>query len=317
MDEEIRIESGISIAQKPPHTELIQAAYAFNDESVSGEELRKHRETVGQELNVFLKNNDIALSPFELNLVLDLVSGPYTADRSLLVDETYQGKLTPEQKASKARMMHNISHVIFYTSLGMMDEEEVGNIYEMIKVIDGHANSTRGEAEGLKKWWNGLKAQLAIMRALHEQEYEIFLPNYAQNPYVGEDPVLDWDVYNGIDLVAIKEGKAHFINCKGEHYLDHNYHNGMRNDVEVRKKKMTGKDIQRQPKDLHKMLLRRGIHTVENDMVIVPTDLAYLPPLAEGRADDGSIYELAGFGRLSPSLSYRIAEELEDNTHYY
>lgn len=135
-----------------------------------------------------------------------------------LEERTLQEEKTDDlqEKERCARMQHSLTHEIIAADSG--NNEQIRDIYNVL-TYQSEINEKLGN-RGTRRFWGGLRSEVAIIRTLIENDYRVFLPDYAPDSNVGErqNEVLQLDVRNGIDFVAISpDGHTLLIDAKGKY----------------------------------------------------------------------------------------------------
>ncbi len=251
-----------------------------------------------------------------IDMVKIAALGPLALDKEIFADRAEGAYLHTKYKEKSARAQALVAHTIFAASLSTVDNEECGNIYDMVAIIDNIANSNIGEAQGYKQWWNGVKSLLSVMRALHGQQYEVILPDYTQDPENtprNKNHMLQFDVFKGVDLITQdKEGNVFLVDCKGESKIKNTSLKRMESSVITKKV-----DIEEYDKFAH--VLKRSIQalkpaSIKRALIIVPTSFDVLPRLRMTDGFENGRMELAAFSRLPATESLKIADELYKST---
>lgn len=144
---------------------------------------------------------------------------------SLLLDERthLQGAETKEQKELSARIQHTFADHIYTATEDPTSDLFTINIYDLVRETQSMSElSDFGQNYNLLSFWNGVKAEIAVIRALRkDQAFTVILPDFLQdptrtNPF--DNQVLQWDVNSGIDLIAIPRDRpshAILVDVKG------------------------------------------------------------------------------------------------------
>jgi len=200
----------------------------------------------------------------------DLLFGPFRLDRNLTPEV-----IREDQKENNARIQHNFSHAILYAGRKEADPQYTSTIYSVIGTIDKLANSSVKGSSELQIFWNGLKAEVAIIRALIRNGYKVELPDYNQDPFEitrRDNEVLQWDVLNGVDFIAYKEGeRLLLIDAKGR---SKNEYGEVRAIAEVMQAPLIDAYIPTSIKESHGEYFDKGL--VRRLRITVPTDRKFL-----------------------------------------
>lgn len=144
----------------------------------------------------------------------DLIGGPFRLDRDTFIREGTSSGNTREQLP---RIQHNLVHNLFYAGLEGADPTFSGNIYQILKMHHDLLKSPHISNPVLRKFWSGVKSELAVIKVLAEHGHTVVLPNYAEelNDDGMSQDVLASDVGFGIDIFTAKHGQAYGIDVKG------------------------------------------------------------------------------------------------------
>lgn len=162
--------------------------------------------------------------PGRLEAMLDLVFGFTRLDTKTLTDNEQENP-SQYQKELSARIQHNFTHQIVYAGNEHADPAYTDRVYDTV------ANMTRQidilkqvQQTQLEVRWAGMRNEVAVTKALLQNGYHVFVPNYMQD--TGEindaqNEVLQLDVKRGIDLIAISpQKKVILIDVKGRKVPD-------------------------------------------------------------------------------------------------
>lgn len=335
MDESPEYSNGIPITEKPVILDnLTNDAYPINVFGNQTQELIHNpekprrkvlwsqvdsaRDELLHDLDVYYASLAEDLRPPEhyIEMIKIAALGPLALDKDIFSDRNVGESLHTKYKEKSARAQALVAHTIFAASLNGVSDEECGNIYDMVAIIDNVANSDIGEAQGYKQWWNGVKSLLAVMRALNEQEFKVILPDYTQDPQTtprNRNHMLQFDVFKGVDLIARdKDNNVFLVDCKGESKIKDT--NWTRTESTVITKKIDGEEYGK-----FAGVLKRSINSLQPDsvqraMIIVPTSFDVLPRLRATDGFENGRLELAAFAKLPASESIKIVDQLQIST---
>lgn len=219
---------------------------------------------------VDLKNQNPNTPEAEIEAVCDLLFGPFRLSQAVLVN----GASNEYEKEISARIQQNMVHGIIFASSREARPEFTEAVYHSVNTIDSLANTEKGHRRGLKAFWNGVKTELAITKALLARGYSLRLPDYGQDNAeipAFQNEVLEWDVRGGVDLIAAKDGYVFFINAKGRRSI-----NSLIYGTYVEENLLEG--IPSSLKYLYRNQLNTG--NVKRLTVLVDTSLNTLPKLS-------------------------------------
>lgn len=154
------------------------------------------------------------------------------------------------------------------------------------------------------------------MRALHEQEFKVILPDYTQDPQNtprNRNHMLQFDVFKGVDLIAQdKDGNVFLVDCKGESKIKDT--NWQRTEATVITKKVEQEEYNKFAHVLKRSINSLRPATLQRAMIIVPTTFDVLPRLRTTDGFENGRHELAAFSKLPASESIKIADQLQIST---
>ncbi len=137
-------------------------------------------------------------------------------DRSTLQRNT---EISIHEKEATARISHALSHAAIYASSPEASPEEQEAIASYLRLAQNLINNKMLENNTLiNEHWTGLKREVGVIRTLLDAGYEVYLPDYNQDPLEvpeEENEVLQYDIKSGVDIFAIKNGKIVLIDVTG------------------------------------------------------------------------------------------------------
>lgn len=207
----------------------------------------------------------------QIESVANLLFGPFRVDRRAMVDNV----ASTEARVERAKIQHNLVHGIFYAGSKDAGPAYSDSMYSIVSVMEKLADSTPGELNGLRAYWSGVRNELAIVKALIKDGYSVELPNYNQgdNTQAEQNEVLNWDVKNGIDIVASKPGEELLlIDAKGRNKYKTGY---IRTLVHVNESSLG--NVPNDIGERYKKLFEEG--RVKRLEVIIPADKQFLSGL--------------------------------------
>ncbi len=125
---------------------------------------------------------------------------------------------------TSARIQHAYSHMILEASRPDGDKAFAESVFGRVAFMDYLSKSPLGESRGYRQFWNGVKTEVAVIKALTKQGYRVTIPDYDQSDYdeqgnlipQAEKQVFQWDIKCGIDMIAEKDGTVLFVDAKGQ-----------------------------------------------------------------------------------------------------
>lgn len=105
-----------------------------------------------------------------------------------------------ERKVFNAQIQQNLAHHIYYGGRDLSDNIFSGEIFRIIETSQNLTGRLTGEKREARApgFWYGTKSEVSVIKALKEQGYPVYIPDYT-------DPkdVFELDVAGGIDLFTI------------------------------------------------------------------------------------------------------------------
>ena len=171
----------------------------------------------------YFKENLKKSHPNVPEIVIDNISQIYLAPL-LLEPETLRSEgAKDDQKELSARIQHHFTHLVMYASESGTDDNFRGRFYDSLSAIEKSANSRLGKNLEIRRFLNGIKSEIAVIRTLHEHNFEVYIPDYISKTDIRAgktSETMDWDVKFGTDLVAVSpNGDIFLIDAKGKKYL--------------------------------------------------------------------------------------------------
>lgn len=259
-----------------------------------------------------------------VDLALDTYFGPYRLNENFACGKGIEdSKENLAQKMLSARIQHGLVHTIERASLQGPHEKFTAQMY---KIVQNFENITQilkygGPEHGVSMIWYAIKSELAIARALLDAGLDdVILPEYSidiSNVQPGSNELLDWDVKEAIDLVAVKRGKkCLLIDCKGRRFYEGNDpygRKGERREIDVLKNQRPI-NTSLLPLGVQKIIKKFDVPDVERLRVIVPTTGKLLGDFAWDKINvQEQRRELQRFGRLDPLVASAIFKTEEDS----
>ena len=203
-----------------------------------------------------------------LDSVMNITFGPVRIPEG--VGDFAEGKESEPLREASAKMQHAYAHHIIAAGRSGTDPAYANAVFPRIALMEYLARRPALKERQLSQFWSGVKSEVAVIKALERAGYKIEIPDYVQETTAGRaGQVLEWDVRNGIDMIASKNGNTLLVDSKGRVFLPNG---NIRTDVEV------FVEPQRNfPPDLSRRLYRdvaRG--SVKHATIIVPSHHHYL-----------------------------------------
>lgn len=126
-----------------------------------------------------------------------------------------------DQKRFSACVAHNLVHNAFYASaMPSVDDRFVAGVAQTLETTERLIQLTSRLPQ--RTFWSGIKAELAVVKALKRQGFQVYLPDYSSSSNGGgeSDEVTQLDIKNGVDLIAVKNGSAYLIDVKSLSNVD-------------------------------------------------------------------------------------------------
>jgi hypothetical protein len=209
-------------------------------------------------------------SPHEVDLVGDLMFGPFRLDQ-----ETLRSTRDPFSKEASAKIQHNLAHNVLYASNGDASQQYRDGMYDILAIQQNIAGSDYGKALLLNKFWSGVRSEVGIIKSLRETGYTVWIPDYAEDPESDEnnDEVMEWDVKKGIDFVAQIGKKVFLADGKGRMMLkDHNVQNNeVRPEPGEYYKHQKSDALGELPPTLQNLIRSINPETVQKVTIVVPS----------------------------------------------
>jgi len=214
---------------------------------------------------------------------------------------------------TSAKMQHAYTHHIISAGRQGADPAYAQALFPRVAIMDYLVRRPAMKERSLGRFWNGVKAEIAVIRALEKAGYDaIELPNYTQSEYdnsgnlvpVERRQVRQWDVKCGIDMVARKDGKVLFVDAKGRLSLP----NGkMRTDAQTFVSAQT-----KFPPDLSRRFMREVRNgDTKHATIVIPTHAHYLSGISSTDfAHPDKVSVMGNFARSS--LESDIIEQVKD-----
>jgi hypothetical protein len=157
-------------------------------------------------------------------IVIDNISQIYLGPL-LLSPEALRGEgINNSEKELSARIQHHFTHLSMYASEDNADESFRKRYYESLLAMEKSANSRIGRNLEIRRFLNGIKTEIAVIRTLHEHGFEVYIPDYISKSDADSgitSETMDWDVKFGTDLVGVSpEGDIFLVDAKGRKYLE-------------------------------------------------------------------------------------------------
>lgn len=244
----------------------------------------------------------------------------------LLREETHiLGAEKSEQKELSARIQHSFVELVYNATQQSTSERFTINMYDYVRKMQSLCElSDLGRNYNLLRFWNGVKAELAIVRALRKDKaFDIILPDYMQDPAktnIFDNEVLQWDVNSGVDLIAIPKNdpsQAILIDVKGRKRkdIDESFEEipDEIDTVEVIQRNLTDHERMTLNSCLRGALDANGIKKVSRVKITIPTAGGFLGTvsnLPQIPLDGNYKGTLEQFTSLRPDLAESVRQQL-------
>jgi hypothetical protein len=216
-----------------------------------------------------------------------------------MVDQEATSRLGGDHKVDAARKLKGAVHSIYSASLKKADPEFSQAMYLIVATCETLAGALRDQEGDTAKLinWRGVEAEVAMMRALKNNGYQVFIPDPFHTDSAGEE--MKSDVFEGVDMYIKIDKTAVLINVKGD---------GRIAAVDFR-------DIQRnvnRPKYMTQAMQDLGINSYKKLHVVLPTR-ELIPARLSLPIDEteNARSMLARFGLLQPDTQSTIARTLK------
>lgn len=128
------------------------------------------------------------------------------------------------QKEVSARIQHALAHEVLSASQSD-NPDYVATTYTLVRNLATVSEGMHNQyGSNINMLWKGMRNELAILKVLHNNDFRVFLPDYAQDTAEISDrdnEVLQLDVKSGVDLIALSpDGKILLIDAKGRKNQD-------------------------------------------------------------------------------------------------
>lgn len=253
------------------------------DEELSYDEIRHRiKSFLGAEHK---KNPNIPRE--RLNLLFSTYFGPF-----MLEPPTHMSIAeTAQQKELSARIQHQLCHSFLFASSSKSSPEYAQNMFDLAKKLQWlSVQSELGISNKLGAFWNGIRAETALIHALLDYDFRVAIPDYTKFGSTQDNEVLRWDVESGIDLIALSDETqtAFLIDAKGRYKSQII---GINDHITVDQYPLTPEEITKLPPSL-KRALGNSVH-IRRAKITLPTSSKFL-----GKG---------GFSQLSPHKDYKQA----------
>lgn len=193
--------------------------------------LQKLQEIIKSEVATLKTSVGLDYPEERVELILDWLFNGFRLNKHTLTKKGGEN-LSDWEKEFSARTQQGMVHGIFYTSTQEAAEEYISTMYHVVRAtVSQISRIDKHETTLLRSYWNGIKHQLAAVRALSNYGYRVFLPNYSQDPVITEEEdnaVLQLDVRNGIDLIALSpEGYIILVDVTGRQPMEEAVHSSL------------------------------------------------------------------------------------------
>ncbi|MDO8551745.1 MAG: hypothetical protein Q7S03_03660 [bacterium] len=155
----------------------------------------------------------------KIEAMLDLYFGFARLQPGTLLER--DAHLTESEKRVSALIQHGLVHQIIYASSESADPAYVEAVYYLfrssVRLVE---KMDKVQATNLNLCWGGVKNEVALARALLDNGYRVFVPDYLQGDVPDdEDEILQFDIRRGVDVMAVnKFGTVFLLDAKGRKY---------------------------------------------------------------------------------------------------
>ncbi|PIU03939.1 hypothetical protein COT44_00220 [Candidatus Shapirobacteria bacterium CG08_land_8_20_14_0_20_39_18] len=241
------------------------------------------------------KNPDLVR---EIQEVYNLYYGLFLLPPNMELDH-----LPDAEKTMAARVGHNITHHVMYSSQPEAEEGFIVGVYRATAMMQEVASQFLNNQQdcAFAKFWSGIKSELAVVRVLSTVGCQVWLPEYT----VCFDPKLDetfqFDVRSGVDIIAQFNNRVFLVDAKGRAELP---------VPEISHRKISDSE-------LTNLLLRRTVgglkpESIYRTKVVIPSrECGYLNQ--QSVSGNTRVYQeqLSKLGRLPDSITKSIIQALD------
>lgn len=227
-------------------------------------------------------------------------------------------RLTESEKLMHATIAQALVHELYKAGLPGANQEFVAQVYDTANFFQTLSRMKIGHRSGVRSFWKGVVSELAVVKLLKSRGFDVYLPDYTQDPWDVPDAknqVLQWDVRNGVDLIAYHEGRIYLIDSKGRA----RYAGGENRAAKVEPGRIFFSNVNPKRSDNRGLLpasIRDFIHSeipnkhytsIEHKTVTIPSSEKFVTPLApSNQLGNRGQTEMSGFAVVNK----RIAEDL-------
>lgn len=203
--------------EAPPTTRLV----VLNPNPYGGDERQLSRDP--ERLREALRGTKERLirqspsSASQIEVVYDLFWG------LILLPSQEVSYLPEDQRTTGARIQQTFVHHAFYAGLPTAPDNFTIGVYRVASAMGRAARLLTDELgdNSFLLYWSGMRSELAIVKALFQNGYRVWLPDYALAGSKDEDEILQLDVRSGVDMIARRDGIIYLIDAKGgTHFRD-------------------------------------------------------------------------------------------------
>lgn len=253
-------------------------------------------------------------------IVIDNISQIYAGPLLKSIEHQKGETADLEQYELSARIQQHLTHLAVYASEDHADAIFQERFYKTLSAMEKSANSRIGRNLNIRRFLNGVKSEISVIKTLHNNGYEVYIPDYIQKSDASQgksSETMDWDVKFGTDLVGVSPtGEIFLIDAKGRKMSK----NGKQLDeMELnREPVVTTKFVSGQlPGSLQKLIdeIREQHGSQDKPLretrIVVPTADEYMKDL-DAKTDDNTYQEIfRGYAALNTEAQNSIIEDLE------
>jgi hypothetical protein len=137
--------------------------------------------------------------------VASVAFGPLLHDVNKLDDDN---KEVRDMEVS-AKLGHRLAHSAFFAGRIESDPQFTESNYALISALEKLTSRSEPEMSKLKRFWNGVKGELAAIKILRDLGFRVYIPNYSAQSR--ETMLLD--IQGGIDIMAISPRIPNTVLC--------------------------------------------------------------------------------------------------------
>jgi len=249
------------------------------------------------------------LSPDERQFAIDAIYGPIAIKLSAFVTEKKndlaERSSLNREKTHSARVQHLFTDAVIQASGENADIVQTQKIYRILQMYKRLSSTEFGNKMEMQSFWSGIRAEIGVTKALRSGKFEVYLPDYTPlgwNQDYQQSEVYTWDVDNGIDCVAEKEGHIFLIDVKGRKKMTdpESGREVIRNkiDIVLSQPYEVSRASLRRAKGIEEILSKHSDPVLHRMQVVVPTDEDQLGGLMPVETQQQLKSAMRIFGRL-------------------